>query len=215
MRYCSFIFLLLLIGFSAHAQMVSESTADSDSFAKWNVRFFPVALVTGVKAEVGHRMNNYEFNLQGKYIYQGFYWYRTYKSQLPTPFYKPSDGYRLMLSLEKRAKKENLRMISFGPKIGYEFINSETFDASSGAMLPGQSEDIQIERERYTGAFIVRGRSREKGAFVEFSAEFGLSYNESTTRKVFIDGDYKDVSTDWESYILPHILVGFAVGFGI
>ena len=211
-----FLFALLFLPCFAQSQFAEQQESANDDFATWSIRFYPVALVSGIKVELGHRFKNgFELNLQGKSIYQGFYWYRTYKSQLVSPFYKPSSGYRVMMSLEKRARKPNLSEISFGPKFGYEFISSDAFDASSGEMLPGQNETIQIDRKRYTGAFIVRGRSKQKGVFVEFSAELGMSYNEKNTQSVFVDNDYVDYSTDWESYVLPHVLVGFAVGFGI
>ena len=181
--------------------------------AKWHVRFYPVALVTGVKAEVGHQFTNgYELNVQGKYIYQGFFWYRTYKAQLPTVFFKPADGYRIMVSYEKRGGKHDL--FAIGPKVGYEFISSDRFDVSNTSMSPGQAETIQMDRDRYVVACIGRFRSRQDGFYIEFSAELGLSYNETTTRRVFVNVDYIDHSQTWASYVMPHALIGFAIGFG-
>lgn len=178
----------------AQAQQVSDSTKTTD-IARWNVRFYPFAAITNLRAEVGYRFNErWEVNLLGSWYHSKIFWYRSAKSQLASPFYVPTQGAQVFLSFEQRRPKD---LISIGARIGYRYLQSDPFEVT-GEPEPQQGKrTAQINQQRTDFLCIVRVKSKHKGVFVEFIAQGGLAYI---------------IQTD--PYWWPALNVGLNIGFG-
>jgi len=205
------VFVLTLV--QTQAQQVSDSTKTTD-IARWNVRIYPFAAITNLRAEVGYRFNErWEVNLLGSWYHSKIFWYRTPKSQLPTPFYVPTQGTQVFLSFEQRKPKD---LISIGARIGYRYLQSDPFEVH-GQPEPNQSKrTVHIKQQRTDFLCIVRVKSKHKGVFVEFIAQGGLAYINQTDNvtRYLIDGTPKQDLPDRNQYWWPALNVGFNVGFG-
>lgn len=203
---------LLFVGIGqSRAQLVKLDTLPSE-FARWNVRIYPIAAITNLRAEVGYRFNErWEANLLGSWYYEKIFWYRTPKSQLATPFYVPTRGAQVFLSVEQRRPKD---LISIGARIGYRGLESEPFDVKGD--FEEDKQTVVINQKRTDLLCIVRVKSKHKGVFVEFIAQGGLSYvilTENVTNYLS-DGSPHYELPDRIPYLWPTLNVGFNVGFG-
>lgn len=204
-------FLLLISHGYARAQQLSSSKKTSD-FARWNVRIYPLAAITNLRAEVGYRLNErWETNLLGSWYYEKIFWYRTPKSQLASPFYVPTNGAQVFLGIEQRRPKD---LISIGARIGYRGLQSEPFDVKGD--FEADKQTVVINQKRTDLMCIVRVKSKHKGVFVEFLAQGGLSYVILTENVTYYlsDGSPHYELPDRIPYWWPALNVGFNIGFG-
>lgn len=193
------------------AQLVIQDSLFS-KFARWNVRIYPIAAITNLRAEVGYRFNErWEANLLGSWYYEKIFWYRTPKSQLATPFYVPTNGTQVFFGIEKRMPKD---LISIGARIGYRSLHAEPFDVKGE--FEEDKQTVVIHQNRTDLLCIVRVKSRHKGVFVEIIAQGGLTYvrlTENVTHYLS-DGSPQYELPDRIPYWWPALNVGFNIGFG-
>jgi hypothetical protein len=203
---------LLLFGLNqTYGQQVTPHKQATE-IARWNVRLYPLAAITNLRAEVGYRLNErWEANLLGSWYYEKIFWYRTPKSQLATPFYVPTQGAQVFLSVEQRRPKD---LISIGARIGYRGLQSQPFDVKGD--FEADKQTVVINQKRTDLLCIVRVKSKHKGVFVEFIAQGGLSYvilTENVTHYLS-DGSPHYELPDRIPYWWPALNVGFNIGFG-
>ncbi len=209
-------FYLLIFSSALYAQSNAQVTTIPESnIASFNLRFYPISLITGIKGEVGFRLQNanVEINIEGKYYYRDFFWRTKTQSSLPTLFYPQVNGGHVFLNIETRMKKDRF---SYGGSLGYKSVLSDAIDLSSHATYPGAPQTAMIINEQqYYGLFLIRLRSHNKGFFFEFVAKAGAVYNylDQTKSTVISEVDSFD-SKEVKSYLFPYASLGINLGFG-
>ena len=211
MKNLLLITVLLATILLSKAQQVTPLHEATD-FARWNVRIYPIAAITNLRAEVGYRFSErWEANVLGGWYYEKIFWYRTPKSQLASPFYVPTNGAQVFLGIEQRRPKD---LISLGARIGYRSLQSEPFDVKGD--FEADKQTVVINQKRTDFLCIVRVKSKHKGVFVEFIAQGGLSYVILTENVTYYlsDGSPHYELPDRIPYVWPALNVGFNIGFG-
>ena len=191
--------------------------AQSEEYARFNVRTNIFSLATGVELELGYRFSDqWEVNARGKWYYADFF---SKEASWPSPFppyYVPANGLGFHASLEKRMKNG---LFSIGGIAGYkqsEMKNEIEITSDPIAMLQ-RADLLIVNQERLTLAGIGRFKTKHRGFFFELLLEIGADYNfryESTATLQIASGELSN--TDYQEYqfLSPHFLFGLNIGMG-